>query len=166
MKSNLVLDRALETPVTWAHTFAAPVPEIAKNTRAINERSKYHFRFTLQPPRVYDCRDPVTFLLLLLLLAGVVSYKHAPRVAKWICCASVAIVVSNWALHSVWGVELFLYSQHWQLSLLVLLAGPLFTDKPLVRKVAVFAGVALIFAVTLQNGATVFAMLSKLESIR
>jgi len=166
MKLPRTVDRALETPVTWAHTFAAPAPETAKNTRAIAERSKYHFRFTLLPPRVYDCRDPLTFLLLLLLLAGVASYRYAPRIAKWTCGASVAIVAFNWALHSVWGVELFLYSQHWQLSLLVLLAGPLFADKPMVRKIAVYAVIALILAVIVQNGATASAILSKLESVR
>jgi hypothetical protein len=33
------------------------------------------------------------------------------------------IVAFNWLLHSFWGTEHFLYSQHWQLPLLLLLAG-------------------------------------------
>ena len=166
MNTQRTVDRALETPVAWAHTIAAPAPKTARNMRAIAEGSKYDFRFTLQPPRAYNCREPLTLLLLLLLLAGVVSYRYAPRIAKWTCGASVVIVVFNWALHSVWGVELFLYSQHWQLSLLVLLAGPLFMDKPFARRFAVYVVVALILAVVVQNGATASAMLSKLESIR
>jgi hypothetical protein len=160
------LDRALETPVAWAHTFAAPTPETVENTRAIAEGSKYHFRFTLPLPRVYQCRAPVTFLLLLFLMFGIASYKYVSRIAKWTCLASVAIVVFNWALHSVWGVELFLYSQHWQVSLLILMAGPFFTDKPLARRLALYMILVLIFVVAIQNGATASAMLSKLESIQ
>ncbi len=35
--------------------------------------------------------------------------------------ASLAIIVFNWILHGFWGGEQFLYSQHWHMSLLVLL---------------------------------------------
>lgn len=165
MQTDRAVERALETPVTWAHTFASPPPGTARNNRAIRERSKYPFRFTLSPPRVYACRDPLSLSLLLLLVMGTLYYRYAPRIAQWTCGASLTIVAFNWALHSIWGVDLFLYSQHWQLSLLVLVAGPLFTDKPSVRKIAVYAVIALTLAAVAQNGVTLSAMLAKLESV-
>jgi hypothetical protein len=66
-------------------------------------------------------------------------------------------------LHSAWGVDLILYSQHWQLSLLVLLAGLFLWSESLARGVSLlFAG--LILAVVLQNANTAASMLSTLQS--
>jgi CHASE2 domain-containing sensor protein len=35
--------------------------------------------------------------------------------------ASFAVLLFNWVFHGFWGGEQFLYSQHWHISLLVLL---------------------------------------------
>jgi len=40
---------------------------------------------------------------------------------KALARASLAIVAFNWVLHGFWGGEQFLYSQHWHMSLLVLM---------------------------------------------
>lgn len=164
MKTEYAADRALETPATWAHTFAAPKPYIGTNSRAIREQSKYPYRFTLSPAKVFSSYDPLTLLILLLLVAGAISHIKAPRMAKWMAGASLCVVAFNWVLHSIWGVELFLYSQHWHLTLLILLAGLFLRERPRMRALTLAAVVVLILLVIVQNAATISAILAELHS--
>jgi len=164
MKTHRVLSRALATPSAWAHTFAAPEPGLGRNLPAHLMASRYPYRFTVaHREEVFCLRHPLGFLLVVLFAAGAFGYRGAPAPAKWMCGASLAIVAFNWMLHSTWGVDLILYSQHWQLSLLVLLAGLFLWPRSPARGVSVlFAG--LLLAVVLQNADTVSSMLSTLHS--
>jgi hypothetical protein len=69
---------------------------------------------------------------------------------RWLCGASLAILAFNWGLHSVWGVDLILYSQHWQAALVVLLAG-LYRAFPSSSALVTVALCALLVATGLEN---------------
>lgn len=164
MKTHRIVHRALATPSAWAHTFAASEPEIGRNLHARLMGSKYQYRFVMvHREDVFCFHHPLGLLLVLLFVAGALGYLGAPADARWLCGASLAIIAFNWVLHSVWGVDLILYSQHWQLSLLVLLAG-LFLWSKSVTRAASLVFVGLILAVVVQNAVTASSMLSTLQS--
>jgi hypothetical protein len=164
LKTHRVVNRALSTPSAWAHTFAAPEPGLGRNLPAVVMGSRYPYRFVMAHREDVFCfRHPLGFLLVVLFVAGALGHRRAPAHVRWLCGASLAIIAFNWALHSVWGVDLILYSQHWQLSLLILLAGLFLWSESLVRKLSlVFVG--LILAVVVQNANTAATMLSTLQS--
>jgi len=164
MKTHRIANRALATPSAWAHTFAAPEPGLGHNLPARLMASRYQYRFIMaHREEVFCFRHPLGFLFVGLFVAGALGALRAPAHARWMCGASLAIIAFNWILHSAWGVDLILYSQHWQLSLLVLLAGLFFWSQRLVRGASLFT-VGLILAVVLQNANTVSSMLSALQS--
>jgi hypothetical protein len=164
LKTHRAIDRALATPSAWAHTFAAPEPNLGKNLPARLGASRYQYRFvTAHREDVFCFRHPLGFLLALLFVAGALAHRGAPRHARWICGASLVIIAANWLLHSFWGVDLILYSQHWQLSLLVLLAGLFLWSEAVVRGVSLLF-VGLTFAVAAQNADTAASMLATLQT--
>ena len=164
MKTHRVVNRTLATPSAWAHTFAAAEPGLGHNLPARYMASKYQYRFIMAHREDVFCfHHPLGFLLVLLFVAGALGYRGAPAHARWMCGASLAIIAFNWVLHSTWGVDLILYSQHWHLSLLVLLAGLFLWSASLTRVVSMVF-VALILAVVVQNADTASSMLSTLQS--
>jgi hypothetical protein len=56
-------------------------------------------------------------------LAGACFLLARPGVYRTIGAIALAIVAFNLVLHSLWGDEYVLYSQHWMAALMVLLAG-------------------------------------------
>lgn len=158
-------ERVVDTPIIWAHTLAAPMPGTVGNRRATQELSKFKFAFTLSPKIIGAFKSPVTLAILLLLLAGAAVQVWGKRLTRFTFIASVLIIGFSWCLHSVWGAEIFLYSQHWQLSLLVVLAGPFHVMNARVRSLAGFALCALILAVAIQNAITIRAILLSLEGV-
>jgi hypothetical protein len=164
LKTHRIVNRVLATPSAWAHTFAAPEPGLGHNLPARLMASRYQYRFIMAHREDVFCfRDPLGFLFVLLFVAGALGYLGAPAHARWMCGASLVIIAFNWMLHSAWGVDLILYSQHWQLSLLVLLAGLFLWSESLARGVSLLF-VGLILAVVLQNANTASSMLSTLQS--
>jgi hypothetical protein len=51
------------------------------------------------------------------------GYRHARPEARALLAGCAGLLLVQWALHSVFGFELFLYSQHWYAPLMVLLSG-------------------------------------------
>jgi len=164
LKTHRAVDRALATPSAWAHAFAASEPILGKNLPARLGASRYQYRFVMAHREDVFCfRHPLGFLLALLFAAGALAHRRAPPPARWICGASLVIIAANWLLHSFWGVDLILYSQHWQLSLLVLLAGLFLWSQAAVRGVSLlFVGLTL--AVAVQNANTAASMLTTLQT--
>ncbi|MFH1689064.1 MAG: DUF6080 domain-containing protein [Candidatus Eisenbacteria bacterium] len=96
----------------------------------------YPYKFTMQTPRFLSVRNLTGVGLIALVLAALFRLRRARHPAWPYCLASMVILAVNWALHSVWGEEQFLYSQHWQFPLLVLIAG-LFLAFERLRRVEV-----------------------------
>jgi hypothetical protein len=164
LKPHRFSQRVLATPSAWAHTFAAATPDLGPNLPAKLLGNRYPYRFVMRHrDDVFCFRHPLGLLLALLFAAGALGYLRAPAPARWLCGASLAIVGVNAALHSVWGVDLILYSQHWQLSLLVLLAGLCFWPALPARGLSwFFAGLTL--AVAAQNASSAASMWSTLQT--
>ncbi|MFH1689169.1 MAG: hypothetical protein ABIE42_02895 [Candidatus Eisenbacteria bacterium] len=80
------------------------------------------FSMTLQ--RTHDPRSVRNFIgivLLATLACVALRDKRLDPTFRSLARASLAILAFNWILHGFWGGEQFLYSQHWHVSLLVLM---------------------------------------------
>ncbi len=137
MRLPRTVERATAMPSALAHTFAAPEPGLGRNIPARFGGARYQYRFLTAHREQRFCFDHWLGAVFIALFAlGGFGYRRAPPAAherserkpcesgpRWLCGASLAILAFNWGLHSVWGVDLILYSQHWQAALVVLLAG-------------------------------------------
>jgi hypothetical protein len=90
----------------------------------VQQGRRYAFMFTFEDPdRPWWKLRPRAAFLIAVLGAGVTRLLAGARSHRALAIGSLAIVAFNWILHSFWGDELFLYSPHWQLALLVMLSG-------------------------------------------
>ncbi len=81
------------------------------------------FRLTLQPShRVFSLRNLAGIALVVALAWAAFRRRQADPVLTSLARASLVIIGLNWALHSFWGGEAFLYSQHWHISRMFLIA--------------------------------------------
>jgi len=79
------------------------------------------FSLTLQRThRPRSLRNYIGFVLLAALAWVAFREKPLDPTLRSLARASLAVIAFNWVLHGFWGGEQFLYSQHWQVSLLVL----------------------------------------------
>jgi hypothetical protein len=151
MKLHRAGERAVAMPSAFAHTFAAPEPSLGPNVPARLGGSRYQYRFLTAHRERGFCFDHwLGAVFVVLLVLGGFGYRRAPPPARWLCGASLAILVFNWGLHSIWGVDLILYSQHWQMALMVLLAG-LYFAIPASTSLVTVALCALLLATGLEN---------------
>lgn len=105
-------------PTSIANAFAPPAVE----TNPIRSERWHRPAFTLEgSPSIFGLGDPLGTSMFLLVVAGAACWLAAPS-SRTIAAASVGIVGFSWLL-SVWGRETFLYSQHWHLAAIVLIAG-------------------------------------------
>jgi hypothetical protein len=162
LKTHRALDRAAAMPSAFAHTFTAPAPGLGRNLPATLAGSKYPYRFLIEHREWRFCVDHWLGAVFFALFAiGAFGYRRAEAPARWLCGASLAILGFNAGLHAVWGVDLILYSQHWQMALVVLLAG-LYREFASMPRVVTVVLLALVVASGLENlragGAMVEAM--------
>jgi hypothetical protein len=61
--------------------------------------------------------------MLALLVAAALRARAMASWQRSVLAGAGLVLAFNWVLHSVYGSELFLYSQHWEIPLLVVLAG-------------------------------------------
>jgi len=132
----------VDAPVTQLVTFptavtnglAPPVPESMGNIFAVRAQkaalkrgetpdqpilsSRLTLRGTHEPTSV---RNLIGYALLAALAWVALRDRRLETPFKALARASLAIVAFNWILHGFWGGEQFLYSQHWHMSLLVLM---------------------------------------------
>lgn len=101
---------------------AAPASEGAgSNEDAVLDRPipiKLTLRPTHQPTSV---RNLIGIALLATLAWVALKDKRLDPMFRSLARASLAVLAFNWILHGFWGGEQFLYSQHWHVSLLVLM---------------------------------------------
>jgi hypothetical protein len=105
-------------PTSIADAFAPPAVE----TDPIRSVRWNRPTFTLEgSPSIFGLGNPLGTSTFLLVVAGAACWLAAPS-TRAIATASVGIIGFSWLL-SVWGRETFLYSQHWHLAAVVLVAG-------------------------------------------
>ena len=120
--------RAVAAAARFPHAvgsgFLAPMPRIAPNRLAIRRESKYRHTFSFEKSGK-PVHAPLLWLTAVVLLACVVALRWAAREARILAAASLTVLAFNWLLHSFYGHEFFLYSQHWHVCVVLLLSGAL-----------------------------------------
>lgn len=80
-------------------------------------------RLTLQPSHgAFSLRNLAGIALVAALVWAALRRGGADPALTSLARASLVIVGFNWALHGFWGGETFLYSQHWHVSIMFLVA--------------------------------------------
>ncbi len=115
----------LAPPVPASHgsLFAARAKKVAaKSGNPIHGRVIPVY-LTLRGTHVpWSVRNGIGFALLAALAWVALRDKRLEPASRSLARASLTVIAFNWVLHGFWGGEQFLYSQHWHMSLLVLLA--------------------------------------------
>jgi len=104
---------------------AKPAAQASEKTRpngsGARERPipiKLTFRDTHQPISI---RNLIGIVLLATLAWVALKEKRLDPTFRLLARVSLVILAFNWILHGFWGGEQFLYSQHWHVSLLILM---------------------------------------------
>ncbi len=115
--------RLARFPVALANTIAPAEIRIGGPTESYRPDDRYQFRFTFEgaPGRPTARSLPGLIALAAMAVGAGVSVRRRGTLAS-LGLASTAIVGFNWVLHGAWGDEPFLYSQHWFVSVLALMA--------------------------------------------
>jgi hypothetical protein len=144
-------------PTAVANAFAPPRVE----STPINSHGRQIVGFTLEhSPSIVGLGDPLGLSVVLLIAAGAACSLAAPP-TRPIAAASIAIVGMGWVL-GVWGSETHLFSQHWHLPSVVLLAGVMTVRKYGTLMTAALA--VLTFAIAVNNLMIVRGMLALLSA--
>jgi hypothetical protein len=133
--------RAVRFPVALLDTLAPPLPNTLSSSgggAAGHDPRVVRFTFrddldsiaaddrrvaaTERPPAQPWRRAAVAALLAAALLFALVRLRAAPPKLRIVAAAALAILVFNALLHTCFGLESFLYSQHWHAALIVVLA--------------------------------------------
>ena len=144
-------------PTAVAQSLAPPSVE----REPIKDIGRHNSGFTLEAsPGVFSVADPLGLAVLILLVAGTAGALSAPT-TRSIATASLGILALCW-LMSVWGEETHLYSQHWNLAAVVLIAGLM--KGPREQLMTVVVGL-LTLLVAVNNFLLVRSMLAVLAAV-
>jgi hypothetical protein len=158
------LRRLVRFPAAMANTIAPARISTGGPTPSYRPADRYQFRFTFEDgPGWPTARNLPGLISLALVAAGVVVSVRRRVALSPVGVASAAVVAFNWLLHSAWGDETFLYSQHWFASMLVLMALAVASVKRPPRITTWIVGVFTV-AVAANSLALVSTMLTILRS--
>ena len=119
-----IKNRFFEFPSTLGNTLFSSKPRIIENETAIRNQHKFQYAFTLkETPALLSANRWFSIVLLGLVVCGAVILIRGSTFDKNLAKALLAIIFYNWVFHSFWGSELFLYSNHWLVSELLLMSG-------------------------------------------
>jgi hypothetical protein len=121
--------RAAGYPTALVNAVVAPEPTPVKSPRE-REQAKYPFMLSFsESPSAFSLARIPDLSLLALFAAGWWGCWRGPRATRYLGVGCATVLGFNWILHSVWGQEYFLYSQHWQSFFLIPLAGLFFYSR-------------------------------------
>ena len=111
----------VEFPDAVGNALVPPVPLKAPADPALRQEMRftltYHTPGSLRPGQLWR-----SALVLGLLLLAALRARGMEPYQRTVVIAAGLVLAFNWALHSVYGSELFLYSQHWEVAILVVLS--------------------------------------------
>jgi hypothetical protein len=153
----LISKKFLTFPALLINSIIAPMPKTQPDEYTIKEypKSRYLFRFTFDldewqeepSTKPFSPRNLAGIALFLLLLLPIRSFANSDRSLFLLSWGALLIIGFNWSLHSIWGTDRFLYSQHWYFSLMFLLAALIATQlSSRLSTVLVAASVILVAA--------------------
>ncbi len=147
---------------TLTNAFVTPEPDIDYNSGALayNPDAKYDITFSMQ-----DNINPliiIRVILLLMMMIGMLVLFRDPN-SQFLLLAALLVLIFNWIFHSVYGKELFLYSQHWILSEIILFAG-IFRLKSKFRIASIVISSIFIIIMAIQNITVIKFMLDVLAT--
>jgi len=129
-------------PTAVANAFAPPRVGTATFGSPGRERQGLSLEHS---PTIFGFGDPLGLSVVLLIIAGAMCSLASPR-ARRIAIASIGLVAMGW-LMSVWGSETQLFSQHWHLPAVVLIAGVMTVPRYGALTTAILAALTLALAV-------------------
>ncbi len=128
--NNDPLIKAASFPYALSNTITSSKIQTKESVISIVTYSKYKFQFTFEGfPDIFSLDSAFVLFTLVLLSLGTILCFRSKTILYPLSIISLMIIGYNWLLHSVWGDETFLYSQHWLMSELVLLSGILSLKK-------------------------------------
>lgn len=112
-------------PAALTQTVVAVKPAVADNKLGIRNDKRHKIMFTYEPPAAsIGWTDTVQYVLIISVVAlSAAGMLRGPPSMRLIGLACLGIIAFNWVVHSFYGDELFVYSLHWQVPLILLLAG-------------------------------------------
>ena len=116
-----LLKAVRDFPLALANTFAPGLPgQVPKDFPG----DLHSFTLTFAPTgRALTGFDLRSIAILAALAVGMAGHLRAPHVQRAMTWAIAGVMAFSWLFYSLYGRELFLYSQHWQVTALLMLAG-------------------------------------------
>lgn len=142
-----------KTPSEWHPVSRPPTGDFAVYPR---------FTFEAKKPVFGD--NPLGMIAIVGVVAGAVTMVLRGGIYRAMGAIALSIVAFNLVLHSLWGDEYVLYSQHWMAAALVLLAGTFLVGE---RWRWGVAGAVLVFAIAVgvNNSVALAEVIGQLRDI-
>ncbi|MDP2392715.1 MAG: DUF6080 domain-containing protein [Methylococcaceae bacterium] len=158
------INRFLKFPTTLGDTLFSSKPNIVTNDRAVKNKHKFQFMFTLGETQTFLFLDRWFAIVLLGLVAfGATVLIHLSHFDRNLASALLAIIFYNWIFNSFWGTELFLYSSHWFVPELLLLSGCL-RSASINNHIKLAVGLIILTCITMNNTQTISFIFDSLTS--
>jgi hypothetical protein len=154
-----------ELPFAIAYTLAGPAPAVVPEPIAVREnlRIQTMFRYASTPRNTLDSLAYLAFAATCVVL-GAAGWCRAGGARRRFGMLCLLLVFLNSILHVFYrGLDLFLYSQHWQVPLVLVAAG-IFFLKPGRERLAEIAMIAVLGVCVWRSYSMVELMVSTLAS--
>jgi hypothetical protein len=153
-------EQLTRVPEVLVNTLSPPRFDTQLLNRGQIQRGRYDFGFTLEKTGQW-----VTMAIVpLLLVTGLIGSRYGSRGQRFVTLAAAGILLFNMVFHSLWGQEFFLYSQHWLVAQIVLLAGNLAYPSR-TRRALCQLFVILFPVVAFRNANLIWSMLQQMDGI-
>lgn len=169
-RPRAIAKKLLTFPALLTTTVLAPKTHTVPDRYAVSMSWRYPFRFTFDvddergsstsPFAIRNLIGIACTALLGLAVLGMRRDTAQQRQVFLLCSACLAVIAFNWAFHSFWGGDRFLYSQHWEAAMMLLLVGVVVTYAP-----ASPATTAALAAITLLVGANNLHVLADMLTV-
>jgi len=109
----------VEFPLAMANAFAPPVPVKGAADPVLHQEMQFTLTYHAPAVAMHGALWHAVALLVALVIALSVT-RSLPGDHQAVIVAAALVVVFNWVLHTFYGSEMFLYSQHWTIPLVVI----------------------------------------------
>ena len=108
-----------QAPAALANTFSPPSLNRVPNTRAVETNQGRDYMFSLENVSSF----PRNLVILVLLATGIAGWLVDRSPFRVVAAACLTIVLLNLLMHAIWSVEYVVFSQHWLVPAVFVLAG-------------------------------------------